>query len=68
MISCPYEDSTRDIQSNITLRLQEFPRALPSGTPSGQGVYLTVYPSSRHNTDTIYYLLKRSVLKVTANK
>ena len=25
-----------------TLRLQEFPQASPSGTPSGGGVYLTV--------------------------
>ena len=26
---------------------------MPLGTPSGQGVYLTVYPSSRPNTDTV---------------
>ena len=32
--------------------VQEFPRASPSGTPSGGGVYLTVYPSSHPNTDT----------------
>ena len=25
----------------------------PSGTPSGEGVYLTVYPSSCPNTDTV---------------
>ena len=35
------------------LRLQELPPALPLGTPSGEGVYLTVYPSSRPNTDTV---------------
>ena len=42
MIYCPYEDST-----------QEFPRASPLGTPSGKGVYLTVYSSSCHNRDTV---------------
>ena len=26
---------------------------MPSGTPSGEGVYLTVYPYSRPNTDTV---------------
>ena len=31
------------------------PSALPSVTPEGGGVYLTVYPSSRPNTDTVYY-------------
>ena len=39
--------------SNILLRLQEFPRASPSGTLSGGGVYLIVYLSSRPNTNTI---------------
>ena len=38
-----------------TPHLQEFPRALPSGTSSGGGVYLMVYPSSRPNTDTVYH-------------
>ena len=52
MIYCLYFDLTRDIRSNKPLRLQDFPRASPSGTPSGEGVYLTVYPSSRPNTDT----------------
>ena len=47
MIYCPYQDSTQDIPPNIPLCLQELPRALPLGTPSGKGVYLTVYPSSR---------------------
>ena len=53
-IYSPYQDSTWDIRSNITLRLQEFSRALPSGTPSGEGVYWTLYPSSRPYMDTIY--------------
>ena len=48
-----YQDSTWDIRSNITLCLQEFPRASPSGTPSGKMLYLNVYPSSRPNTDTL---------------
>ena len=52
MIYCPYQDSTRDIRSNIPLRLQEFPWALPLGTPSGEGVYLTAYPSPCPNMDT----------------
>ena len=45
---------TWDIRSNIALRLWEFPRVLHLGPPSGGGLYLTVYPSSRPNTDTIY--------------
>ena len=36
--------------------LQEFPRASASETPSGKGVYLTIYPSSRPNTDTVHSL------------
>ena len=32
--------------------IQEFPWALPWGTPSGGGVYLTVFPSSCPYTDT----------------
>ena len=57
MIYSPYQDSTRDIRSNIPLHLQVLPRASPSGTPSGKGVYLIVYPSSRPNTDTIQSLI-----------
>ena len=30
----------------------EVPLASPSGTPSGEGLYLTVYPSSCPNMDT----------------
>ena len=40
---CPYQDSTQDRWSNIALRLKEFPRAQPSGNPSGKGLYLTIY-------------------------
>ena len=48
MIYCLYQDSNRDIPSNIPLT---------PGTPSGKGFYLTVYPSSRPNMDTIYLLM-----------
>ena len=34
---------------------QEIPQALPLGTPSGKGVYLTVHPSSCPNTDTVLH-------------
>ena len=54
MIYCLYEDSNRDIRSNIDLRLWELPLASPSGTSSGKGLYLTVYPSSRPNRETLY--------------
>ena len=53
MIYCLYYDLTRDTLSNIPLCLQEFPLAWPSETPSGKGVYLTVHPLSRPNTDTV---------------
>ena len=30
--------------------------ASPLGTPSGGGVYLTVYPFSRPNKDTVHFI------------
>ena len=42
-----------DPQLAIPSNEKEFPRASPLGTPSGGGVFLTVYPSSRPNTDTV---------------
>ena len=39
---------------NNQVILQEFPLASPSGTPSGKALYLTVYPLSRPNTDTVF--------------
>ena len=33
---------------------QDFPRASPSGTTSGKGVYLTVYPSSHPNKHLVF--------------
>ena len=48
-----YEDETRNILSNIALRLREFPRAKPEGTPKGGGLYLTVYPELSPNTGSI---------------
>ena len=29
------------------------PKGVPEGTPEGKGLYVTVYPKSSHNTDTI---------------
>ena len=55
VILYPYFYETRDIRSNIPLRLKEFPRAKPKGTPEGGGVYLTVYPESSPNTDSISF-------------
>ena len=56
MIYCSYQDSNQYIRSNIPLGLKEFPWASPSGTPSGEGVYLTVYPMSCPNTDTVQFI------------
>ena len=36
------------------IKFQEFSRASPLGTPSGKGLYLTIDPLSRPNTDTVY--------------
>ena len=41
--------------SNIPHRLKEFSRAKPEGTPEGEGLYLTVYPESSTNTDSISF-------------
>ena len=40
--------------SSTRSALQKFPWASPLGTPLGKGVYLSVYPLSRHNTDTVF--------------
>ena len=42
-----------NIRENIPHLHQEFPWTLSSGTPSGKEVYLTVYPLSCPNTETI---------------
>ena len=39
---------------NSVYKVKYFFLAMPSGTPSGKGVYLTVYPLSRPHTDTVY--------------
>ena len=44
----------RDLRSNIPFCLKEFPRAKPEGTPEGEEVYLTVYPS-RVLLRTVYH-------------
>ena len=51
-----YQDKTRDIQSNIVLRLREIPRAKLKGTPEDGGLYLTVYPESSPNMGSISFL------------
>ena len=37
------------------LCLKEFPRAKPEGTHEGEGEYLTVYPESSPNMDSISF-------------
>ena len=49
----PYQGKRRNIRSNIPLCLKEFPKAKLEGTPESKGVYLTVYPESSPNTDSI---------------
>ena len=39
------------LDSGYTVKYNPLP--LPLRTPSGKGLYLTVYPSSRPNTDTV---------------
>ena len=39
----------------IPLCLKEFPRAKPKGTPEGKGVYLSVYPESSPNMNSISF-------------
>ena len=55
-ILCQFQDTMRDILSNIALRLREFPREKPEGIPKGGGLYLTVYPESNPNTGSISFL------------
>ena len=42
------------MRSNITLCLEDLPLDLPLGTPEDKGLYLTVYPTTFPNTDTVY--------------
>ena len=51
----PSKDETRDVRSNLPLRLKEFPRGKPEGTLKGEGVYLTVYPESSPDMDSISF-------------
>ena len=46
--------SVLGLDSGYTVKYNPLPSGVPSGTPSGKGLYLTVYPSSRPNTDTLY--------------
>ena len=55
MIYCVRIRTIRDLRSNIPLCPKEFRRAKSEGTPEGKGVYLTVYPKSSPNTDSISF-------------
>ena len=50
--------SVLGLDSGYTVKYNPLPSGdpwpSPSGTPSGKGLYLTVYPSSCPNTDTVY--------------
>ena len=48
-------DMKGKMDSNIPLCLKEFPKAKPEGIPAGEGVYLTEYPESSPNTDSISF-------------
>ena len=43
-----------------------FPLASPSRTPSGKGLYFTVYPLSRPYTVTVCYIFNSRAVKITA--
>ena len=45
------------LDSGYTVKYNPLPSGVPSGTPSGKGLYLTVYPSSRPNTDTVHIIV-----------
>ena len=47
--------SSPETRSNIPLCLKEFSRAKAEGTPEGEGVYLTAYPESIPNMDSISF-------------
>ena len=49
--------SVLGLDSGYTVKYTPPTLGVPSGTPSGGGVYLTIYPSSRPNTDTVYHSL-----------
>ena len=51
----PYKDKRRDISSNISLGLKEFPRVKPDETQIGGGVFLTLYPELSPNTASISF-------------
>ena len=45
----------KDLRSNIPHYSKKFPRAKPKGTSESKGVYLTLYPESSPNTDSISF-------------
>ena len=60
------------MRSNIALRLRDFPRAKPEGTPEGEGLYWTVYPEFSPNTGSnsllrIIMLMIPSLISLTTS-
>ena len=51
--------SVLGLDSGCTVKYNPLPSGVPLGTPSGKGLYLTVYPSSRPNTDTVQEFWKQ---------
>ena len=52
-----YYDQKRDIRSNIASPLRKLSRANPNGFPEGKRLYLTKYPESSHNMDSLTILM-----------
>ena len=73
---CPYQDSTQDIRSNITLYLQEFPRVCPLRTPSGKGyiwpymprlVLIRIQYNILYPVLSVLYTVHYNILNTTVN-
>ena len=48
--------SVLGLDLGYTVKYDPLPSRVPSGTSSGKGLYLTVYPLSRPNTDRVKHL------------
>ena len=51
-----YLDERRGVQGNTSMRLREFPRAQPEGTPETECWYFPVLPDSSQSTDIIQFI------------
>ena len=60
--------SVLGINSGYTVKYNPLPADVPLGfvlgTPSGKGLYLTVYPLSRPNTDTVKSWRSHPMLRI----